>query len=78
MKISRDLLYETSENMFSCQLVRSVAKWSIGVRNDESSILCAYYNIIENAKHYILIQNQFFISKAYSSKEKKKKRVKNK
>ena len=36
--------------------------WSIGVRKTESSIYNAYIQCIANAKHFIYIENQFFIS----------------
>ncbi|XP_042214753.1 phospholipase D1-like isoform X2 [Homarus americanus] len=45
-----------------CQVVRSVGKWSAGLDEDESSIFSAYVHLISNAKHYIYIENQFFIT----------------
>jgi phospholipase D1/2 len=53
----------------NCQIVRSASNWSIGLNKTESSILQAYYNIIDNSKHYILIENQFFISRSFSEEE---------
>ena len=50
----------------SCQVVRSVAEWSIGRRTD-TSILNAYIDLINNSKHYIYIENQFFITQSKSS-----------
>ncbi|CAL4151231.1 unnamed protein product, partial [Meganyctiphanes norvegica] len=44
------------------QVVRSVSTWSAGVEDTESSILHAYMDNIRRAKHYIYIENQFFIS----------------
>jgi phospholipase D1/2 len=35
----------------------------------ENSILKAYYSLIENSKHYIFIENQFFVSKSYDKTE---------
>ena len=55
------------------QVLRSVSKWSIGLEKTENSILKAYYELIENSKHYIFIENQFFISKSYTDEEKKEK-----
>ena len=47
-----------------CQIVRSASNWSLGLRNEleESSIHTAYVDMILNAKHFIYIENQFFIS----------------
>ena len=47
------------------QVLRSVGEWSLGLKVNESSILEAYYQLIENSKHYIYIENQFFISKSF-------------
>lgn len=44
------------------QLLRSAADWSAGIKYHEESIHAAYVNVIENSKHYIYIENQFFIS----------------
>ncbi|KAJ2705998.1 hypothetical protein FB645_001975 [Coemansia sp. IMI 203386] len=45
------------------QVLRSSAEWSMGI-NKESSIHTAYCEMIRNAKHFIYIENQFFISNA--------------
>ncbi|XP_018109325.1 phospholipase D2 isoform X2 [Xenopus laevis] len=42
------------------QVLRSVDWWSAGCT--ESSILGAYLDCIENAQHYVYIENQFFIT----------------
>ncbi|KPM08103.1 phospholipase D1-like protein [Sarcoptes scabiei] len=42
--------------------VRSVGPWSIGIRDTEASIVDAYIEAINQAEHYIYIENQFFIS----------------
>ena len=47
------------------QVLRSAGEWSLGLKTKENSILQAYYNLIENSKHYIYIENQFFISKSF-------------
>ena len=47
------------------QVLRSVGEWSLGLKTKENSILEAYYHLIENSKHYIYIENQFFISKSF-------------
>ncbi|XP_045859523.1 phospholipase D1 isoform X1 [Meles meles] len=44
------------------QLLRSAADWSAGIKYHEESIHAAYLHVIENSKHYIYIENQFFIS----------------
>lgn len=43
------------------QVVRSVSDWSHGVLT-EKSIQTAYIQLIEEAQHFIYIENQFFIS----------------
>ena len=57
--------------MSEVQVLRSASEWSAGLRNTENSILNAYYDLIENAKHYIYIENQFFVSKSWTDEEKK-------
>ena len=52
------------------QVLRSVGEWSLGLKANESSILEAYYQLIENSKHYIYIENQFFISKSFEDNSK--------
>ena len=47
------------------QVLRSVGEWSLGLKTKENSILEAYYQLIENSKHYIYIENQFFISRSF-------------
>ncbi|XP_058151278.1 phospholipase D1 isoform X2 [Dasypus novemcinctus] len=44
------------------QLLRSAADWSAGIKYHEESIHAAYIHVIQNSKHYIYIENQFFIS----------------
>lgn len=57
----------------TCQLVRSASKWSTGNPIVESSIINAYIDLIENSQHYIMINNQFFISNSYSEEGSKHK-----
>lgn len=52
-----------------CQVLRSGSEWSIGIKKTEHSILNGYYKLIDNAKHYIYIENQFFVSKSYTDEE---------
>ena len=51
----------------SVQVLRSVGEWSMGLKVPENSILEAYYKLIDHAKHYIYIENQFFISKSFET-----------
>ncbi|XP_069847999.1 phospholipase D1 isoform X2 [Dipodomys merriami] len=44
------------------QLLRSAADWSAGIKYHEESIHSAYISVIQSSKHYIYIENQFFIS----------------
>ncbi|KAL4233460.1 hypothetical protein ACF0H5_008141 [Mactra antiquata] len=52
------------EITYACntQILRSISGWSSGVSTVEKSIHEAYIDSIKNAKHYIYIENQFFIS----------------
>jgi len=56
---------------FKIQALRSVCYWSIGKKQIERSILKGYYQLIDNSKHYIYIENQFFITKSFSEDERK-------
>ena len=51
------------------KVLRSVSEWSAGVKKTEHSILNEYYRLIINAKHYIYIENQFFVSKSWNNEE---------
>ena len=51
------------------QVLRSASKWSVGIGKKENSILQAYYQLIDNAKHYLYIENQFFVSRAFDEEE---------
>ncbi|XP_071133944.1 phospholipase D1-like isoform X1 [Mytilus edulis] len=44
------------------QILRSAGGWSCGIQKRETSIQTAYLHCIESAKHYIYIENQFFIT----------------
>ncbi|KAK7277974.1 hypothetical protein RJT34_22995 [Clitoria ternatea] len=44
------------------QVIRSVSQWSAGTCQPEQSIHTAYCSLIEKAKHFIYIENQYFIS----------------
>ncbi|KAF2470091.1 phospholipase D/nuclease [Lindgomyces ingoldianus] len=45
-----------------CQITRSSAKWSHNLDATEHSIQNAYCEIIKNSKHFVYIENQFFIT----------------
>ena len=53
------------------QVLRSACKWSAGIGKKENSILQGYYHLIDNAEHYLYIENQFFVSRAFSEEERK-------
>uniref|UniRef100_A0A1A8AE64 Phospholipase n=1 Tax=Nothobranchius furzeri TaxID=105023 RepID=A0A1A8AE64_NOTFU len=44
------------------QILRSASDWSAGIKNHEESIHNAYVHAIKNSRHFIYIENQFFIS----------------
>ncbi|XP_030629156.1 phospholipase D1a [Chanos chanos] len=44
------------------QILRSSADWSAGIKYHEESIHNAYIQVIAKSKHFIYIENQFFIS----------------
>lgn len=44
-----------------CQIVRSCTKWSHGVKT-EHSIANAYISVIRESRHFVYIENQFFIT----------------
>ncbi|XP_061049418.1 phospholipase D1 isoform X2 [Eubalaena glacialis] len=60
---AHELKYQVPESVHAnVQLLRSAADWSAGIKYHEESIHAAYLYVIENSKHYIYIENQFFIS----------------
>ena len=61
----------TISTNFQIQALRSVSSWSIGLTTTEHSVLEGYYKLIDNANHYIYIENQFFITKPFSEEERK-------
>lgn len=44
------------------QVLRSLSNWSGLINQTEDSIQMAYLSLIANSKHYIYIENQFFVS----------------
>ena len=53
------------------QVLRSACKWSAGIGKKENSILQGYYHLIDNAKYYLYIENQFFVSKSFTEEERR-------
>jgi phospholipase D1/2 len=44
------------------QALRSSTQWSLGLLKTENSIYDGYIQLIEESKHFIFIENQFFIT----------------
>ena len=61
--------FSLKETKMKCQCLRSLCYWSGGLNTTEISVLKGYYELIENSKHYIYIENQFFISKSFTDEE---------
>jgi len=62
--------YGSYNKNYICHALRSASNWSLGLdKKDDSSILNAYYDLIDNSKYYIMIENQFFISKSFTDEE---------
>ncbi|XP_077146655.1 phospholipase D1 isoform X1 [Ranitomeya variabilis] len=62
-KTAKELPYQVPGSIHAnAQVLRSAADWSAGIKHHEESIHSAYVHVIENSKHYIYIENQFFIS----------------
>jgi phosphatidylserine/phosphatidylglycerophosphate/cardiolipin synthase-like enzyme len=59
--------FRTKEGTMSAQVLRSASPWSIGLREAEHSIYNCYIELIMGAKHFIYIENQFFMSYAKGS-----------
>ena len=73
-RLTASMNFSTMRNgtISSCQVLRSISEWSAGIHQTEHSILNGYYHLIDKSKHYIYIENQFFISKAHSNDERLK------
>uniref|UniRef100_A0A4W4EPI5 Phospholipase n=1 Tax=Electrophorus electricus TaxID=8005 RepID=A0A4W4EPI5_ELEEL len=62
---ANELTYQVGCNPGRCvsvQVLRSAADWSAGIKYHEESIHNAYIQVIAKSKHFIYIENQFFIS----------------
>ena len=58
---AEEIVFTSGEHHVNIQFLRSVDKWSAG-QTPEASIYNAYLDAIKDAKHFIYIENQFFIS----------------
>ncbi|CAH0475723.1 unnamed protein product [Peronospora belbahrii] len=54
-------VFHPNANFCNVQVCRSVSMWSAGVPT-EASIQAAYMDVIAKSKHYLYIENQFFVS----------------
>ncbi|MED6277480.1 Phospholipase D [Characodon lateralis] len=52
----------TTSCIWHTTVLRSASDWSAGIKYHEDSIHNAYIQVIAKSKHYIYIENQFFIS----------------
>lgn len=59
---SKDYINKSDKKNIVCQIVRSAGLWSMGRKVTEDSIHNAYQSLIIEAKKFIYIENQFFIS----------------
>ena len=58
---AEEIVFTSSEHHVNIQFLRSVDKWSAG-QEREASIYNAYLDAIKDARHFIYIENQFFVS----------------
>lgn len=56
------MLVSKCSSTCNVQVLRSVSEWSAGMAKTETSIHDAMKYLIQTAKHYVYIENQFFIS----------------
>uniref|UniRef100_A0A8C5CUV4 phospholipase D n=1 Tax=Gadus morhua TaxID=8049 RepID=A0A8C5CUV4_GADMO len=59
---ARDVARHFIQRWNFTKVLRSAADWSAGIKYHEESIHNAYVQVIIKSKHYIYIENQFFIS----------------
>ena len=69
-----NLYGHSQEAGISCQIVRSCTKWSHGVPT-EHSVANAYISVIENSRHFVYIENQFFITACTNAQKPVKNKV---
>lgn len=62
-ELSRDFAKKLREQgSMTAQALRSASPWSIGLAEKETSIHECYLTLIKEARHFVYIENQFFIS----------------
>ncbi|KAF7700455.1 hypothetical protein HF521_003413 [Silurus meridionalis] len=61
-KAARDVARHFIQRWNFTKVLRSAADWSAGIKYHEESIHNAYIQVIAKSKHFIYIENQFFIS----------------
>eukprot|EP00347_Sterkiella_histriomuscorum_P022020 403331965 len=76
--IKDDLVDKVQHQNCTIQALRSASPWSLGLLKVEHSIYEAYIQLIEQSKHFIYIENQFFISQCVLHEANKTSIVKNK
>lgn len=64
----------SQEAGISCQIVRSCTKWSHGIPT-EHSVANAYISIIESSRHFVYIENQFFVTACTDSQKPVKNKI---
>lgn len=62
IKAENKLIGSVGSSKCDCQMIRSASMWSLGLKEVERSIELAYLELILQAKYFIYIENQFFIS----------------
>ncbi|KAJ1354973.1 hypothetical protein KIN20_012078, partial [Parelaphostrongylus tenuis] len=62
LKVPRVFKNPTFSYNVNVQVLRSLSNWSGLTNQTEDSIQMAYLSLIANSKHYIYIENQFFVS----------------
>uniref|UniRef100_A0A1I7XAM2 phospholipase D n=1 Tax=Heterorhabditis bacteriophora TaxID=37862 RepID=A0A1I7XAM2_HETBA len=62
LKVPRVFKNVNFSHNVNIQVLRSLSNWSGLINQTEDSIQMAYLSLIANSKHYIYIENQFFVS----------------
>ncbi|PAV86393.1 hypothetical protein WR25_15387 isoform E [Diploscapter pachys] len=62
LKVPRVFKSPNISEQVNVQMLRSMAGWSGLINYTDDSIQMAYASLIANSKHYIYIENQFFVS----------------
>eukprot|EP01127_Copromyxa_protea_P015670 TRINITY_DN454_c0_g1_i1.p1 TRINITY_DN454_c0_g1~~TRINITY_DN454_c0_g1_i1.p1 ORF type:complete len:1217 (+),score=237.62 TRINITY_DN454_c0_g1_i1:47-3697(+) len=67
MRVPRKIVVPNTVPNIEVQVLRSIAHWSSGAAGYECSLYSEYLRLIQEAKHYIYIESQFFISSTATS-----------